>query len=505
MSSPPGAGAAGGCRGFGPFTTNLLRDREFVFFWCARTISVTGGSMSALALPVIVFQRTGSATLTGLLSALEFLPYMMVGLVAGALADRSDPRRLMVAAELANVLLMGSIPVAHLLGVLGVGQVLLVATLSSTALVWFDAAQFAGIPALVSRDRIVPAMSALGAGTSAGEVGGPALAGLLIAGVGTSAAVSVDAMSYLVSALLILTVRRQLSGSRAVSDVTVGSRTVLRRLKADVVEGLQFIWRSAPMRSTTLITASVSVTGEAVSALIVVYAVRVLGLKPVSGLIGVLLTAGAFGGILSALALPRLVQHQPRHRITAVSLGINLAALGGLAMTVRGGKAGAGRDPPPPGASSASAARGVPYSCDQPRVSCSTVTPSQPLAAAVSREHHPSCPCTPPSSPSRLGVGGPGPAAGTTRSARLLRRTRRRHRPGGGSPSPVLLCCSLDGPSPTAAPIVGVTWRGTGPAADLTTGPVPARLRPAPAPPPRSRSAGGRAPSRSGAGSPRCR
>ena len=79
--------------------------------------------VTALVLPILIYQRTGSAWETSLLVAIETLPYLTFGLFAWAVADRVDRKRLMWGCEITSALLLGSIPVSHVLGVLRIAQI----------------------------------------------------------------------------------------------------------------------------------------------------------------------------------------------------------------------------------------------------------------------------------------------------------------------------------------------------------------------------------------------
>lgn len=136
---------------------SVWRDRAFVLFWLAQTVSGTGTAVTSVVLPILIFRQTGSPLQTAILSGLRVVPYLLCGLVAGALADRTDRRRLMVGCNLLNTALLGSIPTAAWLGVLTLPQIYLVALLSATAFVLFDAANFGALPTLVGPTRIVAA------------------------------------------------------------------------------------------------------------------------------------------------------------------------------------------------------------------------------------------------------------------------------------------------------------------------------------------------------------
>jgi hypothetical protein len=135
-------------------------------------------------------------------------PYLLFGLLAGALADRGDRRRLMVGGDLLRAALVGSVPLAAALGVLKLPHVYLAALGVAVVFVWADAASFGALPALIGRQRLPAANSARWSASTTLTITGPAVAGVLVATVGPTPALWVDAASYLASALLLASIRR---------------------------------------------------------------------------------------------------------------------------------------------------------------------------------------------------------------------------------------------------------------------------------------------------------
>ncbi len=178
---------------------DLRGDGPFVRFWLAHTVTVTGTTVSSVLLPILVFERTGSPAQTSLVVAFAALPYLLLGLVAGAVADRSDRRRLMVGCELASAALVASVPAAAAFDALTLPHIYLVALGTATSFVWFDAANFGALPALVGRDRLVAATSALQSAEGVAYIVGPTIGGVLATAIGPATAMTVDAASYVVS------------------------------------------------------------------------------------------------------------------------------------------------------------------------------------------------------------------------------------------------------------------------------------------------------------------
>ncbi len=236
---------------------------------------MTGSTITAVVLPMLVFQLTGSALQTALLATLEVLPYFAFGLIAGALADRVDRRWLMVACNLIQAVLVASIPLAAAFDILILTQVYIVAICVMTAFVWFDAVNFGALPALVGRERIVTANSAIWSASTIIALVAPALGGGLAAIIGPANVIGIDAVAFLLSALLLTLIPRAFNLARAAE---AAGRSVLRRTAADIREGLAFLWQQCLVRTRTLVGFGNSFSAGAVLGLLVVYAVRALGL-----------------------------------------------------------------------------------------------------------------------------------------------------------------------------------------------------------------------------------
>src|SRR5260370_31070027 len=153
---------------------------DFWRFWTGQTISTLGSSFTSFALPLLIFKLTGSALNLALTVTATVLPYLLFGLIVGAWVDRVNRKRLMVITDLMRALVVASVPLASVLGLLSVWWIYVVAFLSSTLTICFDAANFSSIPALVPQEEIVTANGRLQAGYATAKGFGPSLAGLLI-------------------------------------------------------------------------------------------------------------------------------------------------------------------------------------------------------------------------------------------------------------------------------------------------------------------------------------
>ncbi len=297
----------------------------FRLFLLARAISWAGNAITLLAMPMLVYQLTGSAALTGLITALEAAPYLLLGFPAGALADRWDRKRMLVVTGAASGLLLATIPAAALQGQVSVGHLLAVAAGVSTLFVFFDAASFGAVPELVGRARIPSATGAMVSVSTVLGLAGPAVGGLLAAAVGATWAIGVDAVAYLVAAVL-------------TARVTWPTRDAVeapasRSLMGEILEGLRYVWDTRIIRLLTIIGAGASVSGGAVAGLLVVAGVEQLGLDDDDGRLGLLFTATALGAFGMSLLVAWIQKVVPTGWITIIALGLSWAAQVAWALT----------------------------------------------------------------------------------------------------------------------------------------------------------------------------
>jgi MFS family permease len=193
-----------------PFTSSLWRNQAFVRVWGAATISIFGSLITRIALPLVAILVLGSGALeVAILRGLDLGAMLIFGLVAGAWVDRLRRRPVLIWADLGRAALLGSVPIAFALGVLGFPQLLLVSGLAAILTSFFDAADNAYLPSIVERDELVDANSALAASGSAAEFMAFGISGFLVQLLTAPIAIAVDAVTYLASALLLGTIRKE--------------------------------------------------------------------------------------------------------------------------------------------------------------------------------------------------------------------------------------------------------------------------------------------------------
>lgn len=297
--------------------------RDFWLYFSGQTVSQMGSSFTSFALPLLVFRLTHSATDLAVSTAATFVPYLLFGLVLGAVADRVDRRRMMLRADVGRTLVIATLPVLALLGTLALWQIYAVTFVQSTLGILFTCGEFAAIPALVGQDDLVTANARIMATNNVGRILGPTLAGALVAFVPVAQLLFFDAGSFLVSAAALGVIRRSFNSGAA---HTSAPGRVVRSLLVDVRQGLEYVWRHPVLRSISIMMALINFVYATATAQLVLFATRALHASNAE--IGFLFACGAAGIVtVSLLAGPI------RRRLSFAVTALGALVVSGLAIT----------------------------------------------------------------------------------------------------------------------------------------------------------------------------
>lgn len=218
-----------------------------------------------------------SAVEVGVLTALQTLPFPILGMFVGVIADRVSRRRMMIVADLVRFVVLASIPLAAIGGVLGMPQLYAVALLSGTASAFFGIAYQSYLPVLVPAEQLTDANAKLEFSNSGSTMAGVALAGAFVQWIGAAFAIAADAVSYLVSVASLLTIR-------AHEQPHAGPRLSVRAVRSEMAEGLRVVFKSTDLRWILCATATTNFGGAMITSVFFIYAYRLLHLAP--GLLG---------------------------------------------------------------------------------------------------------------------------------------------------------------------------------------------------------------------------
>src|ERR1022692_2793399 len=271
-------------------TTVLWRHRDFMLLWTGQSISEVGSAITVVVLPL---------TAVVVLKASTF----EVGLLpAGLVVDRLAKRWLMLGCDVARMVLIGSVPVAAVLGVLTLGQLYAVALLTGVGTVFFDVAYQSYVPSLVGRAQLLDANGKLASTQSFAQVAGPGLGGALF-GLLRAGAMTADALSYAVStgSLLLIRTSERVPGrgpagepdASPVSEPPV--RPARAALRTELLAGAVFVVRHPVLRKIAACTATANLFVAMAVAIEIIFLVRVLHVPPAGT--GLLLAAGGVGGV----------------------------------------------------------------------------------------------------------------------------------------------------------------------------------------------------------------
>ncbi|MFF3904646.1 MFS transporter [Streptomyces sp. NPDC001848] len=272
------------------------RNRDFGIFWAAQTLSVLGDSFALIALPLLVLEATGSLARMGLLTAVGGAASVLTGVFAGVVVDRFDRRKLLIACDLARMVLYGLVPLVWLGGP-RVWLLYAVLPLCEAVGMVFSVAYVTVVRGLVDGERITAANGRLNATAAAAGVVGPLGAGVVAAWAGPAGAVAVDAVSFGVSALCLTLVRLRKSPLPAPA-------TTRRGLAKDLLAGASFLWRHPVLRALTVLLSLFSFLELGLDDLLIYHLKHDLG--KTDGTVGTVLAVGALGTIAGALLVARV-------------------------------------------------------------------------------------------------------------------------------------------------------------------------------------------------------
>lgn len=279
-----------------PFRQDVTKN-AFNKLWAGQTISLLGSALTMFALPTLaVLVLHATPPQLGWLIALETLPFPILGMLVGVLADRYSRRKIMIVSDLLRFAALATIPLAAGLGVLRMPQLYAVALVTGIGSVFFGISYQSYLPVVVSADRLANANTKLEFSNSGSQMLGNALAGVLVQWVGAAAAIAVDAFSYLVSVAT-------LSRIRAREPAHAGPPLSLSQGARELGEGLRAVFGSSDLRWILLTTATINLGNAMSGAVILIYAYRVLHLQP--GLLGIV-TGVANLGFVGALLSTKL-------------------------------------------------------------------------------------------------------------------------------------------------------------------------------------------------------
>jgi MFS family permease len=277
---------------------SLWHDRNFLTLWSGQTLSEFGAQISMLGIPVLaVVLLDATAFQVGVLDAAGLVAFLIIGLPAGVWVDRMRKRHVMIWADAVRAVAIGTIPVMWMLGALHIWQLYAVAFVIGIATVFFDVSYQSVIPSLVRTGQIAEANGKLQATQQVAQLAGPAIGGGLISLVTAPFAMTVTAVTYVISFIALLLTRDQ-----EVPRPAHEHEPMLR----EIGEGLRWVFGNRYLRRIVGTTGTSNFFNIVSMTMLPIFLLRELGMSAAA--MGLIFSLGAVGGVVGAIATPHIVR-----------------------------------------------------------------------------------------------------------------------------------------------------------------------------------------------------
>ncbi|MEV2231424.1 MFS transporter [Streptomyces phaeochromogenes] len=274
--------------------------RNFYFYWASRGVSKLGSALTMVALPLLVFNLSGSPALTSLMVVADTTPMILFGMVGGAVGDMWPRRTIMVLADICSALALFSIVACSWLGELSVAVVLVAGFISQTGEAMYDGANWGATPALVKRDSLDRANGLVWGTQSLMEFAGPGLVGMLLVVMSPSQVVLFDVISFAASAVLVRAV------STTMSDETSSQTARIRNIPHEIANGLRYLRSQAGLTQLVGVGTAGSAAVGAMFGILVPWAVEGLDVPSSGWMFSVMMASWSLGATVGAFATGRM-------------------------------------------------------------------------------------------------------------------------------------------------------------------------------------------------------
>jgi MFS family permease len=285
------------------FSSTLWKNKNFNLLWAGATISLVGTEVTNLALPIaaLMILKAGAIEIA-FIKAAEMIAFPFFGLFAGVLADRLNPRRIMIVADFSRFLLLSLIPLAYVFGLLKVYVIIVVAAIMSIFTVFYNVAYSAYVALIVEREQLIEGNSKLNTSQSVAQFMGPMLAGWLILIAGAVKSLLVDVFSYLFSASMLFMSKQAFRPTDSFKKNKLPNRSIW----VDIKEGLSFVFANKTMKTLIVATGFANLGHSIVQPMFLVFAYKQLGISPER--MGIILGIGSVGLFIGSVTASKFVQ-----------------------------------------------------------------------------------------------------------------------------------------------------------------------------------------------------
>jgi predicted MFS family arabinose efflux permease len=260
-----------------------------MLLWSGQVVSTLGSTASTVVIPLLILAMTSSPEAAGIAAALRALPYLVFSLPVGALIDRWDRKAVMIRCDIGRAIAIASIPIAIAFDVLTLTQIYVVSLVEGSLFVFFNIAEVAALPRVVTQAQLPQAAAWNEAGFGVANIVGPSFGTVLYQAFGRSVPFIADAVTYVASIVSLMRIKTPFHTERTAAT---------RSLRAEVVEGLRWLWGNPLIRYMAFLTGGFNLINAATPLIIIVLAKQ---MGATDGAIGVIFSAAGIGGILGSL------------------------------------------------------------------------------------------------------------------------------------------------------------------------------------------------------------
>src|SRR5262249_29780625 len=301
-----------------------LRQRNFALLWLGGLISFVGDWVLYIALPVYIYDLTGSALATGAMFIAQTAPRLLLGSLAGVFVDRWDRRRTMIVANMlsaAALLLLLPVRSIH-----DIWLVYLSAFLQASIALFFQPAESALVPILVGEEHLVHANALIALNWELTRLIAPPLGGLAMALFGIGSVVAIDSASFLLAAALIALIALPQEPFQQIGERFAPVASAWRAVWRELSDGLRLVQHDGLVRALFIIT-GVAMVAEGI--------INVLGFPWLKQILhgdalvrGWMASAQAIGGLIGGLLIGRISRLvRPAYLVGLSGIVLGLASL----------------------------------------------------------------------------------------------------------------------------------------------------------------------------------
>ncbi len=265
-----------------------------MLLWSGQVVATVGSTASTVVIPLLILALTSSPEAAGLAGALRAFPYLVFSLPVGALIDRWDRKAVMIRCDIGRAIAVASIPVAMAFDLLTLTQIYAVALVEGSLFVFFNIAEVAALPRVVTQAQLPQAAAWNEAGFGVANIVGPSFGTVLYEAFGRSVPFVANTVTFVASIVSLMRIKTPFHTERAASK---------RNLCEEVAEGLRWLWGNPLIRYMAFLTGGLNLINAAMPLIIIVLA-KQMGAG--DGAIGAIFSAAGIGGIAGSLVGGRI-------------------------------------------------------------------------------------------------------------------------------------------------------------------------------------------------------